>query len=59
VLRLVIGITEDTYYSMQFIEDKDGRTYVLFYDTEGDLAAKREILQQDIAEPIRLNGENN
>jgi hypothetical protein len=54
-----MGITEDTYYSMQFIEDKDGRTYVLFYDTEGDLAAKREILQQDIAEPIRLNGENN
>jgi len=43
---------------MQFIEDKDGRTYVLFYDTEGDLAAKREVPHQDITEAIRLCGEN-
>ena len=54
-----MGIAEDTYYSMQFIEDKDGKTYVLFYDPEGNLVAKREIPHQDITEAIRLSGEDN
>ena len=54
-----MGITEDTYYTMQFIEDKDGKTFVLLYDPEGNLVAKREIPNQEIAEAIRLNGENN
>jgi hypothetical protein len=56
---LVMGITEDTYYSKQFIDDKDGKTYVLFHDPEGNLVAKREIPHQDITEAISLNGENN
>ena len=54
-----MDIAEDTYYSMKFIEDKDGKTYVLFYDPEGNLIAKREIPHQDITEAIRLNEENN
>jgi len=54
-----MGITEDTYYSMQFIEDKDGKTYVMLYDQEGNLVAKREIPHQDSTEAIRLSGEDN
>jgi hypothetical protein len=46
------------YYSMDFIEE-DGRTYILFYDPEGNLVAKREIPRQGITEAVRLNGENN
>jgi hypothetical protein len=54
-----MGIAEDTFYSMKFIEDEQGKTYVLFYDAKGNLVAKREIPHQDITEAIRLNGENN
>lgn len=45
---------------MSFIEE-DGKTYVLFYDTDDNLVAKREIPQQDVDvnEAIRLSGENN
>jgi hypothetical protein len=50
--------TEKRYYSMDFIEE-DGKTFVLFYDSKGELVAKREIPNQDITEAIRLNGENN
>ena len=53
-----MGIAEDTYYSMDFIEE-DGKTYVLFYDSEDNLVAKREIPHQDITEAIRLSGGNN
>jgi hypothetical protein len=49
---------DQPYYSMDFIEE-DGKTYVLFYDPEGNLVAKREIPHQEITEAIRLNGENN
>jgi hypothetical protein len=49
--------TEKTYYSMDFIEE-DGKTFVLFYDSQGELVAKREIPHQDITEAIRLS-ENN
>ena len=54
-----MGMAEDTYYSMQFIEDEQGKTYVLFYDQEGNLVAKREIPYQDLSEAIRLSGEDN
>ena len=50
--------TKELYYSMDFIEE-DGKTYVLFYDPEGNLVARREIPHQEITEAIRLNGENN
>jgi hypothetical protein len=50
--------TNKKHYSMEFIEE-DGKTYVLFCDTEGNLVAKREIPQQDINEAIRASGENN
>ncbi len=50
--------TDKTYYSMDFIEE-DGKTFVLFHDSEGNLVAKREIPHQDITEAIRLTGENN
>jgi hypothetical protein len=46
-----------SYYSMEFIEE--GKTYVLFYDPEGNLVAKREIPHQDVTEAIRLSGEDN
>ena len=46
-----------TYYSIEFIEE-DGKTFVLFYDAEGNLVARREVPHQDITEAIRLNGEN-
>ena len=49
---------DEKYYSMYFIEE-DGKTYVLFYDPEGNLVAKREIPHQDITDAIRLNGESN
>jgi hypothetical protein len=42
---------------MDFIEE-DGKTFVLFYDSQGELVAKREIPHQDITEAIRLNGES-
>ena len=54
-----MGITEDTYYSKQFIDGKDDKTYVLFHDPEGNLMTECEIPRQDITEAIRLNGENN
>ena len=43
---------------MDFIEE-DGKTFVLLYDSDGKLAAKREVPQQDLTEAIRLNGESN
>ena len=43
---------------MEFIEEND-KTYVLFYDSGGNLVAKREIPHQGVTEAIRLNGENN
>ena len=43
---------------MDFIEE-DGKTFVLFYDSQGELVAKREIPYQDITEAIRLDGESN
>jgi hypothetical protein len=46
------------YYSMDFIEE-DGKTFILFYDSQGELVAKREIPHQDITEAIRLGGEDN
>ncbi len=46
------------HYSMEFIEE-EGKTYVLFFDSKGNLVAKREIPNQDINDAIRLNGENN
>jgi hypothetical protein len=46
------------HYSIKFIEE-DGKTYVLFYDSDDNLVAKREIPYQDITEAIRLNGANN
>jgi len=49
---------DEKYYSMEFIEE-DGKTYVLFYDSEGNIVAKREIPNQDITDEVRLNGENN
>jgi len=49
---------EQPFYSMSFIEE-GGQTYVLFYDPEGNLVAKREITHQDVTEAIRLNGEHN
>jgi hypothetical protein len=49
--------TDKTYHSMDFIEE-DGKTFVLFYDSQGELVAKREIPHQDITEVIRLS-ENN
>jgi hypothetical protein len=51
--------TEQQYYSIQFIEDEDGRTFVIFYDQEGKAVAKREILGQDVTKAVRLGGENN
>jgi hypothetical protein len=53
-----VGNTEKLYYSMDFIEE-DGKTFVLFYDREGNLVAKREIPHQGITEAIRLSGEDN
>jgi hypothetical protein len=50
--------TKRKHYSMEFIEE-DGKTYVLFYDSEDNLVAKREIPHQDITEAVRLSGENN
>ena len=49
---------DQQYYSMEFTEE-EGKTYVLFYDQEGNLVAKREIPHQDITEAIRLSGEDN
>ena len=49
---------DQKYFSVEFTEE-DGKTFVLFYDSEGNLVAKREITHQDITEAIRLNGENN
>ncbi len=46
------------HFSMDFIEE-DGKTFVLFYDSQGELVAKRVIPHQDITEAIRLNGESN
>jgi hypothetical protein len=54
-----MDMAEDTYYSMKFIEDKDGKTYVMLCDQEGNLFASREIPHQDITEAIRLSGEDN
>jgi hypothetical protein len=49
--------TDKKYYSMEFIEE-DGKTYVLFYDANDNLVAKREIPHQDVTEAIRMNGKN-
>jgi len=46
------------HYAMELTEE-EGKTYVLFYDSNDNLVGKREILQQDVAEAIRLNKENN
>ena len=50
---------DQKYFSIDFIEDEEGRTFVLFYDARGNLVAKREIPHQDITEAIRLDGKNN
>jgi hypothetical protein len=50
--------TEQPYYSMDFIEE-DGKAYVLFYDAEDRLIAKREIPHQDVTEAVRLSGDDN
>jgi len=46
------------YYSMEFAEE-GGKTYVLFYDSEDNLVAKKEIPHQDVTEAIRFKQENN
>ena len=46
------------YYSMEFIEE-EGKTFVIFFNQEGELVAKREIPHQDFTEAIRLSGEDN
>ncbi|MCX5805956.1 MAG: hypothetical protein NT010_07805 [Proteobacteria bacterium] len=51
-------VDDSPYYSMEFIEE-DGKTYVLFYNADDELVAKREMSRQDITEAIRLDGENN
>lgn len=43
---------------MDFIEE-DGKTYVLFYNPEDNLVAKREIPHQEINNTIRPNNEDN
>jgi hypothetical protein len=43
------------HYSMEFIEE-NGKTYVLFYDSQDNLVEKKEIPHQDIDETVRLNG---
>ena len=50
--------TDHPYYAMDFIEE-DGKTYVLFYDPEGNLVAKKEIPQHEINEAMRVSGEDN
>jgi hypothetical protein len=50
--------TDQPYYSMNFVEE-DGKTYVLFYDADDQLMAKREIPYQEVTEAIRLDGESN
>jgi hypothetical protein len=49
---------DQLFYSMEFIEE-EGKTFVIFFNQEGELVAKREIPHQEITEAIRLNGENN
>jgi hypothetical protein len=48
----------ENHYSMEFIEE-DGKTFVLFYDSNDNLVAKREIPHQDVTKAIRWKGENN
>ena len=46
------------HYAMELIEE-EGKTFVLFYDSNDNLIAKREMPHQDVTEAIRLNGEDN
>jgi hypothetical protein len=46
------------HYAMELIEE-EGKIFVLFYDSNDNLVAKREIPQYDVTEAIRLNEENN
>ena len=46
------------YYAMELIEE-NGKTFVLFYDSNDNLLAKREIPQQIVVKAIKLNKENN
>jgi hypothetical protein len=57
-IKAIMNKAGQPYYSMEFIEEA-GKTYVLFYDSEDNLVAKREIPKQDISEAVRLNGGNN
>jgi hypothetical protein len=41
--------TDQQYYSMEFIEE-EGKTFVIFFNQEGELVAKREIPHRDITE---------
>jgi hypothetical protein len=50
--------TDQQYYSMEFIEE-EGKTFVIFFNQEGELVAKREIPHQDFTEAIRLSGKDN
>jgi hypothetical protein len=50
--------TDQQYYSMEFIEE-EGKTFVIFFNQEGELVAKREIPHRDITEEIRLSGKDN
>ena len=50
--------TSQKYFSVEFIEE-GGKTFVIFYDSNGNLVAKREIPHRDMTEAIKLNGENN
>jgi hypothetical protein len=57
-IKAIMNKTGQPYYSMNFIEEDD-KTYVLFYDSQDKLVAKRESPYQNINEAIRINGENN
>ena len=48
----------ENHYSMAFIEE-DGKIFVLFYDSNDELVARREIPHQDTNEGIRASGNNN
>ena len=54
----IMDDAEKKYYSMEFFEE-DGKTFVVFYNQDGNLVAKQEIPHQDVTEAIRLNGDKN
>ena len=50
--------TSQKYFSVEFIEE-GGKTFVIFYDSNGNLIAKSEIPHRDINEAMRVSGEDN